>query len=585
MAVPPAGTSALVDLLNALPDPDDTWGPAITTETTLNGVPYAPYSKGDKLGRMADWTDSKDRDGRGGRQQYNRNYRDQQVYGAGSASLFAPPVAEDEASFSVVSNVRDSGKTRFGRGAVFTRGRGQRGARQDARTGGRQQFQRGGRGGGQYGGGYDGRGGGRTGGGARGRRFGWKDYDKPTRNRDASINVKADWKLLEEIDYNRLSKLNLDADDGEDLDSYGFLYYYDRSYDKQPVKSAERKLAVVDRAVYNVTTSSDPIIQDLAEKDEATIFATDSILSMLMCAPRSVYPWDIVIVRQGNKVFLDKRDNAALDMVTVNENAADAPLEASEGSRETINQPGALAEEATYINHNFANQVVIESQSQKVDMAHENPFYSASDETEPPASKAYKYRRFDLSTSEEEGTYLVVRTELDAVQKNAISGEDQFVTVHALNEFDNKAQGSGGALDWRTKLVSQRGAVVATEMKNNSCKLARWTVQSILAKADVMKLGFVSRVSPKVNDKHVVLGVVGWKPRDFAAQMNLQLSNGWGIVRTIADMCLQREEGKYILVKDPNKSILRLYEVPAGSLDEDGDEAGEADEQPEAEEE
>lgn len=273
------------------------------------------------------------------------------------------------------------------------------------------------------------------------------------------------------------------------MDSYGFLYYYDRSYDKQPVKSAERKLAVLDRAVYNVTTSSDPIVQDLADKDEATIFATDSILSMLMCAPRSVYPWDIVIVRQGNKVFLDKRDNAALDMVTVNENAADAPLEASEGSKETINQPSALAEEATYINHNFANQVVMESQSQKVDMAHENPFYSASDETEPPASKAYKYRRFDLSTSEEDPMYLIVRTELDAAQKNAISGEDQFVTVHALNEFDNKAQGSGGALDWRTKLVSQRGAVVATEMKNNSCKLARWTVQSILAKADVMKLG------------------------------------------------------------------------------------------------
>jgi translation initiation factor 3 subunit D len=398
-------------------------------------------------------------------------------------------VAEDEASFSVVSNVRDTGKTRFGRGAVFTRGRGQRGARGDTRGGGRQQFQRGGRGGQQYGGGYDGRGGGRGGGGARGRRFGWRDYDKPQRNRDASINVRPDWKLLEEIDFNRLGKLNLETDEGEDIDSYGFLYYYDRSFDKQPVKSAERKLAVVDRAVYNVTTSSDPIIQELAEKDEATIFATDSILSMLMCAPRSVYPWDIVIIRQGNKVFLDKRDNAALDMVTVNENAHDAPLEASEGSKEPINQPAALAEEATYINHNFANQVVLESQNQKVEMAHENPFYSASDETEPPASKAYKYRRFDLSTSEENPTYLVVRTELDAVQKNVNNGEDQFVTVHALNEFDNKAQGSGGGLDWRTKLVSQRGAVVATEMKNNSCKLARWTVQSILAKADVMKLG------------------------------------------------------------------------------------------------
>ncbi|KAK5655413.1 hypothetical protein OQA88_5684 [Cercophora sp. LCS_1] len=580
-----SGTSSLVDLIDALPDLGQTWGPPITTETTLNGVPYAPYSKGDKLGRMADWTsDSKDgRDGRGGRQQYNRNFRDQQVYGAGTTTLFAAPVAEDESSFSVVSNVRDSGKTRFGRGAVFTRGRGQRGGRGDSR-GGRQQFQRaGGRGGAQYGGGYSDRGG-RPNQGQRGRRFGWKDYDKPTRNRDASINIKADWKLLEEIDFNRLGKLNLETDEGDDVDSYGFLNYYDRSYDKQPVKSAERKLTALDRAAYNVTTSSDPVIQELAEKDEAIIFATDSILSMLMCATRSVYSWDIVIVRQGNKIFLDKRDNAALDMVTVNENAADAPLEASEGSKDGINQPAALAEEATYINHNFANQVVLESSSQKVEMAHENPFYNAAEETAPPASKAYKYRRFDLSTSDEDPTYLIVRTELDAVQKNAISGEDQFVTVHALNEFDSKAQGSGGALDWRTKLVSQRGAVVATEMKNNSCKLARWTVQSILAKADVMKLGFVSRVNPKSNDKHVILGVIGWKPKDFANQMNLQLSNGWGIVRTIADMCLKRQDGKFVLVKDPNKSILRLYEVPAGSLDEDDEVPEIVEEEAEAEE-
>lgn len=584
MTNPTPGLSGLVDLIDSLPDLGATWGPAITTETTLNGVPYAPYSKGDKLGRMADWTaDSKDgRDGRGGRQQYNRNFRDQQIYGAGSTSIFAPPVAEDESSFSVVSNVKDTGKTRFGRGAVFTRGRGQRGGAgaQAGRGGGRQTFQRTGRGGQQYGGGYDGGRGGRQNTGARGRRFGWKDYDKPQRNRDASINIKGDWKLIEEIDYNRLSKLNLETDEGEDVDDYGFLYAYDRSYDKPVVKNAERRLAAIDRAAYNVTTSSDPVIQELAEKDEATIFATDNILSMLMCAPRSVAPWDIVISRQGNKIFFDKRDNAALDLVTVNENAADAPLDASEGSKDGINQPHALAEEATFINHNFANQVVVENESEKVNMAHENPFYNASEENVPPASKAYKYRRFDLSTSEEESTFLVVRTEIDAVQKNATDGKNQLVTVHALNEWDSKAQGAGGALDWRTKLASQRGAVVATEMKNNSCKLARWTVQSILAKADVMKLGFVSRINPKVNDKHVILGVVGWKPKDFANQMNLQLSNGWGIVRTIADMCLksESEDAKFVLVKDPNKNILRLYEVPAGSLDEEAEELDQVEE-------
>src|SRR5690606_10784746 len=110
---------------------------------------------------------------------------------------------------------------------------------------------------------------------------------------------------------------------------------------------------------------------------------------------------------------------------------------ASEGNKDSINQPGALAEEATYINHNFANQTMIEDDAKKVEMANENPFYNAAEETDPPASKAYKYRRFDLSliNSDEDPLHLIVRTELDAVTKNAISGDDQFVTVKALNEF------------------------------------------------------------------------------------------------------------------------------------------------------
>jgi hypothetical protein len=34
--------------------------------------------------------------------------------------------------------------------------------------------------------------------------------------------------------------------------------------------------------------------------------------------------------------------------------------------------------------------------------------------------------------------------------------------------------------------------------------------------------------------------------------MNVSLTNGWGIVRTIADLMLKQPEGKYVLVKDPN---------------------------------
>jgi translation initiation factor 3 subunit D len=92
-------------------------------------------------------------------------------------------------------------------------------------------------------------------------------------------------------------------------------------------------------------------------------------------------------------------------------------------------------------------------------------------------------------------------------------------------------------------------------------------------------------VTPRSNDKHVVLGVIGWKPRDFANQMNLSLNNGWGIVRTIADMILSSgsQDAKFVLVKDPNKSILRLYEVPTGSFDDEEEE--EEAEEPQGEEE
>lgn len=37
--------------------------------------------------------------------------------------------------------------------------------------------------------------------------------------------------------------------------------------------------------------------------------------------------------------------------------------------------------------------------------------------------------------------------------------------------------------------LEQRGAILATELKNNSAKLAKWTAQSILSGADQMKIG------------------------------------------------------------------------------------------------
>ena len=201
-----------------------------------------------------------------------------------------------------------------------------------------------------------------------------------------------------------------------------------------------------------------------------------------MCAPRSVNSWDLILDRRGDQLFMDKREGGAYDYLSVNENASDPPADSDDPTN--INSPASLSLEATYINHNFACQVIAPS-SKPYEPA-PNPFYSPEQESEPPASCLYRYRKFDLSVEDGEEMDLVVRTEVDAY----LGKRDTLITVNALNEFDPRVQGGQGkALDWRKNLDQQKGAIVAGEMKNNSAKLARWAVQSVLAGAEVMKMG------------------------------------------------------------------------------------------------
>lgn len=193
-------------------------------------IPYAPYSKSDKLGRFADWTEGDGRDqrgqsapgaggtGRGGARTGGR--RDgAQAYGSNAGSAFAYFHQEDEASFSLVDN----------RTGGLRRGPGQRGMRGGS---GRNQ----GRTGASGRGGYSSRGYSRGGGfGGRGNRRGWRDWEKvnplslwpgsyahpvhmqTSRVREGSVVIDPNWRVLEEIEFNRLNKLRLDVDAPETL--------------------------------------------------------------------------------------------------------------------------------------------------------------------------------------------------------------------------------------------------------------------------------------------------------------------------------------------------------------------------------
>ncbi|KAI8455799.1 eukaryotic translation initiation factor 3 subunit 7-domain-containing protein [Phakopsora pachyrhizi] len=244
-------------------------------------------------------------------------------------------------------------------------------------------------------------------------------------------------------------------------------------------------LQILDQSRYHPTASKDPVIQELASQGKAKVFTTDSILSLLMCATRSVYPWDIVIVKEGDKLFMDKQEGGHLVRIYPNSfkshNAVDPPMESDKP--DSLNTPSALSLEATFINQNFGLQVVKEDPDNAYQLDNPDQFYGP-DKTEPCASAGLHYQKFDLSLNQDGDLMLLIRAE----EQTAVE-EDSFITIRTLNKFNSNSHGSGGAPNCRAKLNSQCGAVVATEMKKNSCKLAKWAVQSILAGTDQMKMG------------------------------------------------------------------------------------------------
>lgn len=207
----------------------------------IYSIPYAPYSKSDKLGRFADWTEGDNRDQRGaagaattggaprGTGARTGGRKDgPQAYGSGASNAFSYFHVEDEASFSLVDN-KTGGPRRGASGFGFQRGRGAGRGAPSGRggAGSRAATNNYGRSG-QYGG---------RGGAGRGGRRGWKDWEKvcnlrerfftlqyihintyqTSRVREGSVIIDPSWKMLEEIDFLRLNKLRLEVQSPETL--------------------------------------------------------------------------------------------------------------------------------------------------------------------------------------------------------------------------------------------------------------------------------------------------------------------------------------------------------------------------------
>lgn len=93
----------------------------------------------------------------------------------------------------------------------------------------------------------------------------------------------------------------------------------------------------------------------------------------------------------------------------------------------------------------------------------------------------------------------------------------------------------------------------------------------------------MSRYHVKDSSRHVILGTQQFKPNEFASQINLSVENAWGILRCVIDICMKLEEGKYLILKDPNKQVIRVYSLPDGTFSSEEDEEDEEEEEEEEE--
>merc|ERR1712046_138252 len=176
-----------------------------------------------------------------------------------------------------------------------------------------------------------------------------------------------------------------------------------------------------------------------------------------------------------------------------------------------------------------------------------NPF--ENEEEGSAASGAYRYRKITLpgnskasSEFDQAPISLVVRSEVNCKMPGEDGGKPSYASIKALNEFDPKLNYS-----WRKHLETQRGMILATELKNNAFKLGRWTAQAILSGCDVMKIGYASRFSPKAPWSHALLGVQTYYTEAFAEQIGLTRNNAYGILRNIIDIVMGYEDGKYLV--------------------------------------
>ncbi|KAK2195879.1 bifunctional Inositol polyphosphate kinase/Histone deacetylase domain/Eukaryotic translation initiation factor 3 subunit D/Histone deacetylase domain superfamily/Ureohydrolase domain superfamily/Histone deacetylase family/Inositol polyphosphate kinase superfamily [Babesia duncani] len=320
----------------------------------------------------------------------------------------------------------------------------------------------------------------------------------------------------------------------------------DVSVDEVPKSSIRNK-----PLQYEASPEAQQLDRNILRFDKIVVAATDQILAVIMTAARSKYSWHLNVTKIENQIIIDKANGSIVDMLTVNETAPEPPMQDAENK---INRPPALGCEAVRVNQNIRQQLLLNEIAETFEDA---PFIESGDN---PAVMGYRYRTFTIpgdsssNTFEKLPIFIITRAEVHAKLPSPQQG---YTYICALNEFPSKNHKS-----WRSQIETQKGALLANEIRNNTTKLQRFAACAAIGGCDTLKLAFVTRRGPNDAENHQILSVQSHTTENLAMQMGFKLRNAWGIVRSIAQLIVRKPDGHYVLLKDPLKPIIRLYSTP-----------------------
>eukprot|EP01016_Furgasonia_blochmanni_P002624 TRINITY_DN1101_c0_g1_i3.p1 TRINITY_DN1101_c0_g1~~TRINITY_DN1101_c0_g1_i3.p1 ORF type:complete len:573 (+),score=159.39 TRINITY_DN1101_c0_g1_i3:67-1785(+) len=355
-----------------------------------------------------------------------------------------------------------------------------------------------------------------------------------------SANVTTDWENINEISKMTVEKITVAKISVEDIRKSGSIKEYDRAMDRINPNN-ERPLISSDGIQISNSTFDDKVLIDIIEQelntDKPTVYTTDVILAAIMTLKTSVFPWEIAITKEKNQIILsrqetereDKSNTSYIDLQTVIENTAgNLPEE-----EKILN---SYCREATHINQNFITQSTSKGEAKVLGPQ------------ETSDRKGYLYRRWNV-----DGVSFVVRCEVDSYLKSS-DGREELVQVRALNEFDLTQ-------DWRKRIEREKGALLSTELRNNSCKISRWICQAYLADVEKLKIGLVSRIDPKDQKRHSILGVESFARTNLESTIAFKVKDNWNLLKYIVDFLIKQEDGRYAFIKPAYKQSLKLYKV------------------------